>query len=83
MSEAITLLPDKLARRKQGIAQQLEQLAYRRLEAIRNIDKIDADIVNWESRYDEVGRAEKDWQSHQAVVEARKGDGVEPPDTET
>ncbi len=78
MSEQpVTLLPDKLAERKQQIAVRIDRTARTRLEASRVIETLDAEMAGLEARYAEIVQCERTWAEHAAILEARQGDGPE------
>ncbi len=76
MSEqTITLLPDKLAERKQQIEARLAKIAYDRLKSTSAIARIDDEVATLEARHSEISLAEGTWQQHETLEAARKGDG--------
>lgn len=78
MSEKITLLPDKLAERKQQIEGRLAKLAYDRLQSSLVIDRCDDEIATLEARHAEIRRVEGTWQQHEAIDAARQGETTPP-----
>ncbi len=75
MSEKITLLPDKLAERKTQIGGRIAIIARTRFEHMREVEKLDKELIGLEARHNEIEVAEGNYKAHTALEKAREGDG--------
>jgi len=78
VAEMITILPDKLAERRQQIETQVAIHSYGRLQAARTVERLDTEIAALESRHAEIVACEGFWQQHETVLKTREGELADP-----